>query len=198
MIAVWTPAIILLDLLGIINVPNTGGYYGRIEENGRATMSPMEIDSEGSRRFEAFLNEIANIKYCRVRDTHQDGLRAQISGIDYVSWDCRGHEVPLELKTEAQNRYNNFFIELFASVSPFKSGWIQTCSSQVLVYQFLDTKELYWMDVAELRTWLFGTGAFTRYPLKPQRKHATAHTAYGLCVPIADVMRNIEVQKFSL
>jgi hypothetical protein len=159
-----------------------------------------KIEALGATRFEDFLDTIDNIKWQRITDDTPQGLALQLAQIDYKAQDLRGREISIELKTEAENRWGNFFIELFQGVYPcFDNGWIQNIEADLLAYLFLDSGDLYLLNVGELRDWLFGSGAFTKYQIKAQQKYTTNMTSYGLCVPISHAEANMEgFQRFKV
>jgi len=101
----------------------------------------------------------------------------------------------IELKAEASDKYGNFFIELWSNKKePFYTpGWAFTCKSQWLFYYFLQDRRLYVLNMDKLRSWLWGSemepGNWRKYPEKMQSKYDQMNQTFGLCVPIADLLR---------
>jgi len=69
-----------------------------------------------------------------------------------------GQMETIELKTEKENKYGNLFIVIWANkprgTFEGRSGWLYTSKADVLLYTFLDTKEIFRANFKELKEWV--------------------------------------------
>ena len=104
----------------------------------------------------------------------------------------------VEVKAEETARYGNLFLEEWSNRSCFTLGWLYKLSNEtVLLYYFLDTKELYGCTMQSLKHWAFiypnrlGTqGAIWEYQCKEQRKRNQLNDTWGRCVPVERLLRD--------
>lgn len=75
----------------------------------------------------------------------------------------------VEVKTEQENRYGNFFFETQSNQAAGKTGWLYVCECDDLVYMFDDQKEAYLLNGPEVRAWAH-TDEFNEAPEKTQGK----------------------------
>lgn len=101
----------------------------------------------------------------------------------------------VELKAEQNNKWGNFFCEMWSNRSCFTVGWMLTTQAHYLWYYFIDEDELYRVEMEALRRWAFGVGAgagrIWGYPEKPQSKYKQLNDTWGRCVPIADLAKEV-------
>ncbi len=97
----------------------------------------------------------------------------------------------IELKVEVRNRWGNLFLESFSNRKWMTRGWMDYSQADWLWWYFLEQRELYHMDFAELREWMFGgkgkEAHALKYPERLQSKHEQANDTWGWAVPIADL-----------
>ena len=108
----------------------------------------------------------------------------------------RGREMSLEVKTEAEDQYGRFFLEEWSNLSfnhHHKAGWMRTLNTDRLLYQFLDTGQMFLLDFWRLFRWAYEPlpnevlHRIERYPLRPQKRHSQRNATWGRCVPFADI-----------
>lgn len=109
----------------------------------------------------------------------------------------------VEIKAEEANLYGNLFLETWSNrnlESPAShaergsnQGWLHHCRADVLFYYFLDSDDLYVMQMFKLKQWAFGAGStpgrIYEYPEKKQDKRAQRNDTWGRCVPIPALRR---------
>lgn len=98
-----------------------------------------------------------------------------------------GESIVVEIKTEQENRYKNFFLETWSNRKRFTRGWMFHCESDVLWYFFQDTEELFSIHLPTLKRWAFIDGNIYRYPEKEQQTREQKNDTWGRCVPIKDI-----------
>jgi hypothetical protein len=97
----------------------------------------------------------------------------------------------IEIKAEEEERWGNFFLELFSNRKWGTPGWMVTLQSDLLFYYFLDTDRLYVMNLPRLQCWAFSDGQLWRHPQKRQNKYAQLNDTWGACVPIKRIQREV-------
>jgi len=106
-----------------------------------------------------------------------------------------GAVIGLELKAELEDRYGNFFLEMFSNKRLFLPGWMLTCFADFLLYYFCETGDLYLMNFKKLKEWAFyvdqGSHSMriTKYDFKEQDKRQQRNDTWGYCVPKRDLTR---------
>jgi hypothetical protein len=111
----------------------------------------------------------------------------------------------VELKTEEENKYGNFFLETWSNrkfgMQTF--GWLYTLRSDILLYYFLDSGELFSVKFNDLWEWAFcrrgeggQCGRVYQFPEKPQGKHQQLNETWGRCVPIEVIGREVGFRKY--
>lgn len=97
----------------------------------------------------------------------------------------------IELKAE-QRSSKNFFLEVWSNRTIFRPGWMWTLNTDLLLYHFIETDDVYCIDFRRLKKWFHGCGHRGRPP-SATFEHATqaAYTqhndTWGALVPIASV-----------
>lgn len=114
--------------------------------------------------------------------------RFQHRGIDLL-WDKGGGTVlGVEVKGDRQGRRRgNYFFELISNAEKDAPGCFLYSTADLLVYVFLDVREVHCLDLKAVRDW-FLPNAKT-YPLKATktRTGAVLYTTVGAIVPLRDV-----------
>ena len=114
----------------------------------------------------------------------------------------------LELKFEEENKYGNLFLEDWSnrnlenleshSQRGSNPGWLCKSGSQVLVYYFLKSDELFTCSMLKLKRWAFVSPSAARkgnpgrlwdFPAKPQGKYVQMNDTWARVVPIS-VLKN--------
>ena len=107
-----------------------------------------------------------------------------------------------ELKAEEENKYGNFYLETWSNRSRFNLGWMFKLDSDILLYYFLEEKDLYVINFVKLRKWAFGAngnaGRIYAFPEKPQNKRAQLNDTWGRCVPVSVIENEVGFHHFSL
>jgi len=98
----------------------------------------------------------------------------------------------IDLKTETQNKYGNFFLETWSNKARGKPGWFMPeggVRADYLYYIFLDQKNsFYIIDLPKARTWAFADNRLHNYPEKRQNKYDQLNDTWGRCVKINDAI----------
>lgn len=102
----------------------------------------------------------------------------------------------LEVKTEAENKHGNFFLEIWSNLAfgRQRPGWMVTLQTDFLLYYFQDTCELNIIPFPALWEWFWKgdhPAPFQRHKQKKQIKNCQKNITVGVCVPIAEVEKNI-------
>jgi len=102
-----------------------------------------------------------------------------------IIFNCKNGRVwAIEVKTEAEKRTPNFFLETWSNLSRFTPGWMITLQSDILWYYFQREHLLYSIPFAKLKQWAFIKRRIYEYPEKRQNKWAQLNDTWGRCVPI--------------
>lgn len=94
--------------------------------------------------------------------------------------------VAIEMKFEQSNVTGNLFLESWSNRSRLTPGWMLKCDATLLTYYFIETDELYVLDLPKLRRWAFDGWRIAKYPEKCQSKRDQKNDTWGWCVPVAD------------
>ena len=97
----------------------------------------------------------------------------------------------IDLKTENEDKYGNFFLETWSNKKRNTPGWFPPeggVKADFVYYIFLRQKLLYILDLPKLRKWAFEKGNIQRYPEKMQNKYDQLNDTWGRCVRIADLI----------
>jgi len=112
----------------------------------------------------------------------------------------------VECKAEEENKYGNFFLETWSNKNldtrsnharlGSNPGWLLKLRADLLFYHFLASDELYIINLFKLQQWAFGCSGqpgrlYDYRPEKKQGKYAQLNDTWGICVPIADIDRDV-------
>lgn len=115
----------------------------------------------------------------------------------------------VEVKIE-RRATGNFFIETWSnknledrsshSERGSNVGWLHKLRADLLFYYFIDSDELYVIDLFKLQQWAFcngprGGGYLERYVERPQAKYSQPNGTYGRLVPVDDIRREVGFKK---
>jgi hypothetical protein len=117
----------------------------------------------------------------------------------------------VEVKVEKENKFGNFFVEYWSNLSRFNPGWVLKLKTDILLYYFFDSKELYSISFNKLREWAFCkpskkifnngreyVGRIYDFELKPQKKYDQKNDTWGRCVPISIIEKEVGFKKYNL
>lgn len=147
----------------------------------------LGVEAKGNRLFdELVINRLPNFRFIQINDNTETGLFLQRRGIDYMVVTPEGYPglYGLEIKTEQFNKYGTLFIEHLQNIFPPRPGWLHTCSSELLVYQFLSRRVCYVMSMSELKAFLTESPIYAVYGCRIQKKYNVSSQSAGFCVPI--------------
>ncbi|MCU0697405.1 MAG: hypothetical protein MUC96_12840 [Myxococcaceae bacterium] len=137
-----------------------------------------------------------------VHDVQEDP-RFQHRGVDLL-WDRRDGAPVLgvEVKGDRQGRRRgNYFFELISNAEKDSPGCFLYSTADLLVYVFLDVREVHCLSLAPLRDWFLPIAR--QYPFKSTktRTGANLYTTVGAIVPLRDVKAAVpgalEVHRFT-
>jgi len=117
---------------------------------------------------------------------------------DIVYSNNHNDSIVIEIKSEASEKYNNFFLETWSNRKWRTVGWMVTNNSDYLFYFFVDTKKLYVINMHKLIKWCFEDGRMFDYPEKKQRKNIQLNDTYGRCVPIEVIKNEVGLKVYCL
>lgn len=131
--------------------------------------------------------------------------RLQLVAGDVLYNDKNDRLWAVEIKCEEENKFGNLFLETWSnrnledkanhSYHGSNQGWLHHCRADLLLYYFLDSDELYIIDLFSLKRWAFGCantpGRIYGFDEKPQAKRAQRNDTWGRCVPIAVLNREL-------
>ena len=106
---------------------------------------------------------------------------------DFICRFRRDGFATVELKSEAEDRTGNMFLEAWSNYPMLTPGWMHSCRAQLLWYYFLASRDLYTMKFRELYDWAITSWNVGKYPMKEQKKHSQHNVTCGWCVPIQDI-----------
>lgn len=114
-----------------------------------------------------------------------------------------GNIIAVEVKTEVEQKTQNFFLETWSNRSRRTVGWMFALDADILIYLFWDTKTFYSIPFKKLQVWSFDkasrlslTGRIYDYIEKPMKKYDQLNDTYGRCVPIADIEREVGFRRY--
>ncbi len=102
----------------------------------------------------------------------------------------------VEVKAEEENKYGNFFLETWSNRARYTMGWMVTLNSDLLLYHFLKSDELYVMNFQNLKRWAWWERRIYRYPEREQGKREQLNDTWGRCVPISVISREVGFRRF--
>ena len=129
--------------------------------------------------------------------------RFQHRGVDLL-WERPGQKVlGVEVKGDRQGfRRGTYFFELISNAEKDSPGCFLYSTADLLVYVFLDAREVHCLELKALRDWFIPKTK--EYPLKSTRTKtgAALYTTVGAIVPLRDVKAGVPtaltVHRFSL
>ena len=115
----------------------------------------------------------------------------------------------IEIKVEESDIYGNFFLETWSNKNlndkknqadhGSNPGWMLKVRADLLFYYFLESDELYIIDLFKLRRWAFvhenGEPNIDRFREKLQGKRVQANDTWGRCVPISVIKEAVGFRK---
>lgn len=107
----------------------------------------------------------------------------------------------IDLKTERENKYHNFFLETWSNKSRNKAGWFVPevgINADFIFYVFLNEKCFYIIDLAKARKWAYADNQLERYPERKQSKHNQLNDTWGRCVKIKDLTAALKCKRIQL
>jgi hypothetical protein len=111
----------------------------------------------------------------------------------------------IEIKTEAENKHGNLFIETWSNRKRFTPGWIYMLNTDILLYYFQKEKYLLSIPFMNLKRWAFIEstgwelpGRLWEFPEKPQAKYKQLNDTWGRCVPIEIIRAEIKIKEYLL
>lgn len=104
----------------------------------------------------------------------------------------------IEIKTEEENKYGNFFLETWSNLSRHKMGWMFTLIADFLWYYFQNEKTLYSMQLPKLKDWAFTKRRIYQFPEKKQGKNEQLNDTWGRCVPIPIIKKEVELTIYKI
>ena len=105
------------------------------------------------------------------------------------------------IKAEEENKYGNFFFEMWRHKANNEPGWLPKsadCVATYLGYYFYRNKELYMMKLQDLRLWALAFGNIEKFPEKEQFKRIQENDAWGRVVPIQVIMQAIKCHRYEI
>lgn len=108
----------------------------------------------------------------------------------------------VEIKAEAEEKYGNFFLEVWSNLSRYTTGWMFNLDCDILLYHFIKQDELYVINFQHLKDWAFRKengnklGRIWDYPLRPQKKRTQLNDTWAFCVPIKTIESAVGFKKF--
>ncbi len=122
----------------------------------------------------------------------QGDPRFQHRGVDLI-WERPGQPVlGVEVKGDRQGRRRgNYFFELISNAEKDSPGCFLYSVADLLVYVFLDARELHALDLKVVRDWFVPRAK--DYPLKSTRTRtgAVLYTTVGAIVPLRHVREGV-------
>ncbi len=122
----------------------------------------------------------------------QNDPRFQHRGVDLL-WERADQQVlGVEVKGDRQgHRRGNYFFELISNAEKDSPGCFLYSIADVLVYVFLDAREVHALELKTVREWFVPRAK--EYPLKTTktRTGAILYTTVGAIVPIKELIRSL-------
>ncbi len=110
-----------------------------------------------------------------------------------IIFNCANQETwSIEVKTEEENKYGNFYLETWSNLSRLTPGWMVTMKADFLWYYFQDIKILYSIQLPKLQSWAFmDRKRIYAFPEKMQKKTVQLNDTWGRCVPIKIIEKEV-------
>jgi hypothetical protein len=109
-----------------------------------------------------------------------------------IIFNCPNGKVwTIEVKTELESKYGNFYLETWSNLSRLTPGWMVTLVSDFLWYYFQDIQTLYSIQLPKLQDWAFRQRHIYGHPEKIQKKAIQMNDTWGRCVPIKVIKEEV-------
>ena len=121
-----------------------------------------------------------------------------------------GRFLAVEVKIE-QRPTGNLFLEVWSNRNledkeshaerGCNPGWMFKLRADLLFYYFLESDELYIIDMFSLKRWAFGHGdkpgslLTERYKERPQSRYSQMNDTWGRLVPVSDIIKHVSCRK---
>ena len=116
-----------------------------------------------------------------------------------IIFNCINQETwSIEVKTEEENKYNNFYLETWSNLSRLTPGWMITLKADFLWYYFQDIKVLYSIQLPKLQDWAFRKRRIYAFPEKKQTKTIQLNDTWGRCVAISIIQKEVGVRVYQI
>jgi hypothetical protein len=109
-----------------------------------------------------------------------------------------GKEYTVELKVEVKNPYGNLFLETWSNKKRMNPGWFYKSHADLLLYVFLESKEVYLVSMNDLRGWAYAADWESRWKEKKQGKYQQMNDTWGRPVPIRVLLQDASLTRLSL
>lgn len=111
-------------------------------------------------------------------------LDEQFKGRDILVTLNDNSRFTVEVKTEANDKYGNLFLETWSNRTTQRQGWLYTCQADFFVYQFANQPWGYWFQTKNLQSWATSCNV----PEKMQQKRQQHNDTWGMCANIQIVI----------
>ena len=121
----------------------------------------------------------------------QDDPRFQHRGVDLL-WERPGQAVAgVEVKGDRNGRRGNYFLELVSNLEKNTPGCFLYSEADLLLYVFLDRRELHLLPLGVAREWFLANAA--EFPLRSTRTRlgTAAYTTVGAVVPVRRLLSSV-------
>jgi hypothetical protein len=153
------------------------------------------VEAKAISRLRPFLNEISGGRYVLTSKGPLSRVIQENLG-DILLNDSAGDCYSVELKSEYEDKYRNFYIETWSNRSRQNPGWIYKLTLvDLLFYYFIQSDELYVMNFQRLKMWF--DEHRDNHVEKQQKKYDQLNDTWGICVPISLIMREVGLKKFN-
>lgn len=99
-------------------------------------------------------------------------------------WNVGGNQLSVDVKTEKEDKYGNFFFEYWSNKESNVPGWCVDLEADLLAYYFLEDKKLYLINFKAFKEWAYIKKQVFKFPLRKQSKYNQRNDSWGHCVPI--------------
>jgi hypothetical protein len=164
------------------------------------------VEAEGLAILRPFLDERVNGRLIML-DKGPLARALQQSTGDAIFQCPQGRVWSVEIKVEEKHT-GNLFLESWSNRNlesvdvhvalGSNPGWMFKLKSDLLMYYFLDTDQLYVMDFFRLKRWAFLDWQVAAYREKPQGKYPQPNDAWGWCVPVTVLARELGKRHFKM
>lgn len=110
----------------------------------------------------------------------------------------------IEIKIEHKHT-GNLFLETFSNRNldnredhaqyGVSIGWLYKLVADRLLYYFIDTGDLYNIDIFQLKHWAFSKGRIYKFSEVPQRKYEQKNDTWGRLVPVEVLERELTANR---